>query len=120
MKYAIAIFATGALITGLKAAYHWYQSSEVQIDPGWTAANPETVDRDLRQMAQHGAIIEAAGRSAMLNKIAARWTAASVVFRIFLSATSFAGRRLIVRCPLKRSRPRMPSWRRRQRQPLRP
>jgi hypothetical protein len=61
MKYAIAIFATGALITGLKAAYHWYQSSEVQIDPGWTAASPEPVDRDLRQMAQHGAIIEAAG-----------------------------------------------------------
>jgi hypothetical protein len=88
MKYVIIALAAGALVTGLKASYHWYESSEVEIGPVWTAVNPEPVDPELRQIVKHAAMIDAAGRSAVLNKIAARWTAASVVLGV---ASSIVG-----------------------------
>ena len=34
MKFASILCATIALITGLIAAWHWYRSSKVEIDPG--------------------------------------------------------------------------------------
>jgi hypothetical protein len=51
----------------------------VPIDPGWTQENPEPADEELKQMSWNVAIINAAQKSAALNKIAARWTAAAVV-----------------------------------------
>jgi hypothetical protein len=79
MKYISVAFALGALVTGLKAAFHWYKASEVAIDPGWTQENPEPVDEELKQMCWNVAIIDAAQKSAALNKVAALWTAAAVV-----------------------------------------
>jgi hypothetical protein len=84
MKWIVIAFAASALVTGLKAAYHWYESSMVQIDPGWTFENPEPFVPELKQMQWNGAIIDAASRSASLNKVAAQWSAASV----FLGAIS--------------------------------
>jgi hypothetical protein len=88
MKYLVMAFAVGALTTGLKAAYHWYESSQVQIDPGWTIERQEPVVPELRQNDRHAAIIDAASKSAALNKIAAIWTAVSVVLG---AASSIAG-----------------------------
>jgi hypothetical protein len=43
--------AVCALVSGLVAAFRWYQSSIVKIDPGWTRDAPEPVIPQLRQMA---------------------------------------------------------------------
>jgi hypothetical protein len=79
MRCVSIVFAVFALVTGLKAAYHWYAASEVTIDPGWTPADPEPTDEELKQLAWNVAIIRAATESANLNKVAARWTAAAVI-----------------------------------------
>jgi hypothetical protein len=88
MKYVSVAFALGAFVTGLIAAYHWYKASEVPIDPGWTLEDPEPVDEELKQMGWTAAIINAAQKSAILNKIAALWTAVAVVLG---SVSSLAG-----------------------------
>jgi len=79
VKSISILLAAGALITGLKAAYHWHASSLVEIYPGWTSERPEPVDRELRQIAQYGATLTAVAQSAAQNKVAAIWTAASVI-----------------------------------------
>jgi hypothetical protein len=79
MRCVSIVFAVFALITGLKAAHHWYAASEVTIDPGWTSANPEPVDEALKQLDWNVAIITAATESAKRNKVAARWTAVAVI-----------------------------------------
>ena len=80
MKCVSVIFAILALAIGLKAAFTWYQASRVEIDPGWTSAHPEPVDEILKQMAWNSAIIGAARKSSELNRVAAFWTAVSIVF----------------------------------------
>jgi hypothetical protein len=67
-----------ALVSGLIAAFYWYQSSTVQPDPGWTIENPEPVVPELKQIAWHSAILAAGAKSFDLNKTAALWTALSV------------------------------------------
>jgi len=83
MKEASIAFAAIALVTGLVAAWHWYQSSKVEIDPGWnppgTGGRIEPVMPDLRQLDIEVATNNAFRRSGQLNKVAALWTAASVL-----------------------------------------
>jgi hypothetical protein len=75
MKGIAVIAALFALVCGLRAAWLWYQSSQVKPVP----EGPEPVVPELRAMWWQSAQIEAADRSADLNAQAAKWTAASVV-----------------------------------------
>ena len=88
MKFVSIALAFAAFFTGLAAAWYWYKSSKVVIDPEWGIPGvdphirpvvPELVQLDLevatdKAMQQIGA----------LNKVASLWTAASVT----LSAAS--------------------------------
>lgn len=81
MTAADIALAMLALFTGLKAAWHWYQSSKVKIDPGWSPPGTgpsEPVDPELQQMDWAAATIMAFSQAAALNKTAALWTAVSV------------------------------------------
>jgi hypothetical protein len=69
--------AVCGLVSGLVAAFYWYQSSIVKVDPGWTE-NPEPVVPDLRQMAWNSAVLTAITKSADLNKTASLRTALTV------------------------------------------
>jgi hypothetical protein len=76
-------FAAMAFLTGLTAAWYWYGSSKVAIDPGWRSpANPsgpmEPVEPEAQQMAWTAATLKALNEAAALNKVAASWTAVSV------------------------------------------
>lgn len=78
MKCASIGLAVCVVVTGLIAAYHWYQSSLVQIDPGWTTLHPEPLDEQRRQMDLNVAVNRWATAATKLNKTAALWTALSV------------------------------------------
>jgi hypothetical protein len=81
MKAASIALAMLALFTGLKAAWHRYQSSKVKIDPGWSPPGmgpSEPVDPELQQMGWTVATITAFSEAAALNKTAALWTAVSL------------------------------------------
>jgi hypothetical protein len=78
MKCVSISLAVCALVSGLVAAFYWYQSSIVKADPGWTRDNQEPVVQELKQMAWNSAILAASTTSADLNKTAALWTALSV------------------------------------------
>jgi hypothetical protein len=67
-----------ALVSRLIAAFYRYQSSVVKPDPGWSWDSPEPVVPDLRQMAWNSPILDAATKSADLNKTAALRTALAV------------------------------------------
>jgi hypothetical protein len=77
MKMVTVVLALLALIAGLKAAWHWYQSSLVA--PNVEAGDGGKYAYEISQIKTVLSILSAASRSADLNKIAARWTAASVV-----------------------------------------
>ena len=83
MKSVSILCAAIALITGLIAARRWYQSSKVEIDPGWslpgTGGHIEPVIPELRELDLHAGTITAFREAARLNKIAALWTAVSVL-----------------------------------------
>src|ERR1017187_9913865 len=64
------------LICGLRAAQLWKRSSEVEPE----SEGFEPVDKTLRQMWWQSATMKASERSTALNKQAARWIAAAVVF----------------------------------------
>src|SRR3982074_474512 len=36
MTHVSIVLASGALVCGLIAAWWWYQSSQIEIDPGWS------------------------------------------------------------------------------------
>jgi hypothetical protein len=78
MKCVSIALAVGALVSGLIAAFYWYKSSNVDIDPGWTVEHPEPVVPELKQMGWNSAMMNAITTSATLNKTAALWTALSV------------------------------------------
>jgi len=64
--------AFGALVTGLIAAFRWWQSSRVEVRATRDRAESEDHVAQL-------AIIRAFAKSADLNKRAARWTALAVI-----------------------------------------
>lgn len=74
-KGIAVIAALLALAFGLRAAWLWYQSSQVKPVP----EGPEPVVPELRAIWWQSAQIDAADRSAELNGRAAKWTAAAVV-----------------------------------------
>ena len=76
MKCVSLFFAIFALISGLIAAWYWYRSSIVHIEPSWSM---EPVIDDLKHSGWITAIMKSASDAAYLNKRAAQWTALSVV-----------------------------------------
>jgi len=76
MKAASGFFAGAALFTGLIAAWYWYLSSIVPVDPPWRV---EPGDAELSQSGWITVALKAMASAAELNKKAARWTAASAV-----------------------------------------
>lgn len=80
VKYVEVLLAVGGGIAGLVAAGYWLKASAVQIEPIWSKYGG--VEPGVHSHSQDGWIVgmlEAATESARLNKIAARWTAATVV-----------------------------------------
>jgi hypothetical protein len=97
LKDASFVAALIAFGTGLYAALKWLQASKIDVDLGYClpgdptpgtyrrmgvvlTRKPEPVDPALSQMNETVATWEAMGQAAVLNKVAARWTAASVAF----------------------------------------
>lgn len=78
MWYVGNVLALSALVTGLLAAFYWYKSSNIEVDPGWTPTNPEPVIQEHRDAAWRTATLRAMTESAKLNKKASLWTALSV------------------------------------------
>ncbi|MGC2222028.1 MAG: hypothetical protein WA624_06505 [Methylocella sp.] len=74
-----------ALVTGLIAAYWWYQSAQIVPVPSWAAGEPgvfsgvEPGDSQLSDSGWIAALLVAAQKSADLNRRAALWTAFSVL-----------------------------------------
>lgn len=83
MKSVRIACAVIAAITGLVAAWHWYRSSKVDIDPSWslprTGGRIEPVIPELRDLDLHAGTLAAFRDAAKLNKSAALWTALSVL-----------------------------------------
>jgi len=74
MKFISGSLAVAGAITGLLAAWYWYRSSSVQIEPPGVSGDPQITDTGWL-VGTMGAIADAGA----LNATAARWTAASVV-----------------------------------------
>ena len=64
----------GAACGGL-AAWYWYRSARVEIDPGWRF---EPVDQQVAQMGWIAGIMGSLQEAAKMSRIAASWTAISV------------------------------------------
>ena len=92
MKIIAAALAVLAGITGFIAAWYWYQSSQVQIDPGWTppgTGGPVEPDGEAAQaMGWVMATMVAISKASELNKKAATWTALSVALTATASILS--------------------------------
>lgn len=72
--------AVGGGIAGLISARYWLRASVIQVKPIWSKHGG--VEPGVHSLSQDGwmfGMLEAATESARLNKIAARWTAATVV-----------------------------------------
>jgi hypothetical protein len=76
MRIAAIYLAIAGGFSGLIAAYYWYKSSKIPVDPKWTC---EPVDTEDKALGWTGATIDAFTKSAELNKKAALWTAISVL-----------------------------------------
>ncbi len=81
MRSITVAFAIAALGTGLMAARYWYKSSKIDVHSGWPVEPGDTM---LAQIGWIAGIMENITKAAELNKLAAVWTAASVL----LSAAS--------------------------------
>lgn len=80
------LFAVAGLVTGLRSAWFWLQASRVEPDPAWTGRAPEDGwswderrEVDAVQDRLIFAMIDAHSKSAELNKVAAQWTAVTIV-----------------------------------------
>ena len=92
MKCVSVVFALTAFFTGLAAAWYWYKSSKIVIDPGWglpgVDAYIEPVMHEQKQLDLQVATDRAMQQIGSLNKTASLWTAASVTFSSASSITS--------------------------------
>lgn len=78
MGLASLVCAAAAFITGMLAAWYWYRSSVIETEPLYLRLGQiEPVGGSTNQWML--AILEAGQKSAALNKVAARLTAASVL-----------------------------------------
>ncbi|MGA8111455.1 MAG: hypothetical protein WBD46_14060 [Acidobacteriaceae bacterium] len=80
------VLAAAGLVTGLRSAWFWLQASRVEPDPAWTGRAPEDGwswddrrEADAVQDRLIFAMIDAHAKSAELNKVAAQWTAITIV-----------------------------------------
>ncbi|HEX4067182.1 MAG TPA: hypothetical protein VHZ09_14260 [Acidobacteriaceae bacterium] len=80
------LFAAIGLVTGLRSSWFWLQASHVEADPMWKGRGPEdawgwgeTGEADAVQDRLIFAMIDANTKSSELNKVAARWTAITIV-----------------------------------------
>jgi hypothetical protein len=76
-----------AFITGIIAAWFWYESAKVDPKTGWTPPSGDATKDDKALLANFNAVYvwifaikDALRESGRLNKWAAGWTAASVFF----------------------------------------
>lgn len=83
MRWVSITLALAGLGSGLTAAWQWYKSSRVVIDPHWslpgTGGHIEPVIPDLRAMDLQVANDQAFQRVGHLNSVASLWTATSVI-----------------------------------------
>ncbi len=82
MKAVSIVLALLALATGLQAAWLWFKSSKVEINPAWELDIRGDINKNI--MGWVTGLMQTFTRSSKLNAKAAIWTAASV----FLSAVS--------------------------------
>ncbi|WP_458070530.1 hypothetical protein [Rhodanobacter sp. BL-MT-08] len=83
MKRIELLLAVCAFATGLLSAWYWLKASKVPADPGWGKGGMvESGIHALSQDAWIAAMLQAASESSRLNKIAARWTAATAALTV--------------------------------------
>jgi hypothetical protein len=75
MKVASVVFAIMALLTGLWAAWKWYEASKIHPKPSWQV---KPVEPTLKHMGWDAVTLERFHKAGVLNGSAARWTAFSV------------------------------------------
>ncbi|WP_321959276.1 hypothetical protein [Burkholderia cenocepacia] len=98
ISYGTIVLAIAGFAAGMRSAYYWYASAEVDLksppvapyDPNDPLAfEPLEIEQkqlwaDVRQTertaANWNALVEASREMGRLNKIAARWTAIAVLF----------------------------------------
>lgn len=81
MKVIEVLLAICGCIAGLVSAWYWLKASSVSVEPIWSKyRGVEPGVHSLSQDGWIGGMLEATLESARLNKIAARWTAATVAF----------------------------------------
>jgi hypothetical protein len=89
MKYAVAALAVVTLATALVGAVYWFKSSKVTAVPTWAQLGlAEPGDESASQMAWLAATLEAASKSAALNKSAAVWTGVAAILGAVTTAAS--------------------------------
>lgn len=80
MKCFVIFLATGSFITGLISAWYWYKASAVPVEPVWIKNDGiEPGDSLLSQSGWISGLLGSVHESARLNKVAAAWTAFTVV-----------------------------------------
>jgi hypothetical protein len=85
LKIASIALSLLGLVFGLIAAYYWFAASRVVITP---IGRMESGDPQLNTMGWVVANMDAFSRSGALNKLAAVWTAATVLVSTFASVCS--------------------------------
>lgn len=79
MKVIEVLLAICGCIAGLMSAWYWLKASSVSAEPIWSKyGSVESGVHSLSQEGWIGGMLDATLKSARLNKIAARWTAATV------------------------------------------
>lgn len=80
VKYIEVLLAAAGGIAGLVSARYWFKASAIPVEPIWSKYGG--VEPGVHSASQDGwmfGVLEAATESARLNKIAARWTAATAM-----------------------------------------
>jgi hypothetical protein len=83
VKVIEVLLAVSGCIAGLVSAWYWLKASSVPIEPIWSKyKGVEPGVHSLSQDGWIGGVLEATLESGRLNKIAARWTAATVALTV--------------------------------------
>lgn len=85
MDYAAIGFAMLGLGFGLAAAYYWYKSSQIKVNPGWKTPLDEPVELTDKNSDWTTGLLEWGDKAAALNGKAAKLTACAVVFSTIAS-----------------------------------